>query len=631
MSMRQAFPPAPVPRVLFAAIALAMMPVACATAADKPFEDRSRYGATSATTVRPEGRCGEPRGISMFSFPERPIEGGSVRFVAVSETRRDAKLTVDGPDGRRVLATEERRGGPPWSWVVDVPMAETGMYKARLSVAGDSAACLTAEVADEGPPPRPRYSSTLWPIERVWDRDTENLYSAWIAKLFDDPLDASPSWKSLHEVTREPGRNFLHDSLGLGEDSEGGLTLGPDCADLPYFLRGYFAWKMRLPFVYSRCYAGGQGQAPMCRETKSNLEPATSGKETVSLVQRFFARVADTAHSATGRTAAADDRTDVYPVRIGADTLRPGTVFIDPYGHVLVVARRVDQTRTASGMLLAVDAQPDGTVARKSYWRGTFLFTHQADGPAAGFKRYRPVVSDGNSVRTLDNSEILAHPAYGDFSLEQYEGGADAFYDRVDEALSPARRPARQVLLEIVDSLEQQVNQRVASVQGGEDYMARSPGVMAMPGGAAIFQTVGPWEDFATPSRDLRMLIAIDVVREFPASVVRRPERFLIERGRSLSAVRAELDAMLERELESRSFTYTRSDGSPYRLTLAEVIARGVDLEMAYNPNDCVETRWGAPAESIEAMTCRRQAPAEQRRQMQQYRDWFQTRTRPAT
>jgi hypothetical protein len=26
------------------------------------------------------------------------------------------------------------------------------------------------------------------------------------------------------------------------------------------------------------------------------------------------------------------------------------------------------------------------------------------------------------------------------------------------------------------------------------------------------------------------------------------------------------------------------------------VIDRAVDLEMAYNPNDCVELRWGAPA-----------------------------------
>ena len=619
-------------RGLLAAIALALLPAGRAAAGDEPFAGRTRYGATSAPAARVEGRCGEPRGISLYAFPERPVEGGNVRFVAISETRRDAKLIVEGPRGERVMAIEERRGGPPWSWIVEVPAVESGVYRARLSVAGDSAACLAAEVAAEGPPPRPRSSSTLWPIERVWDRDTENLYSTWVEKLFDDPLDASPSWKSLHAVTRDSTRNFLHDSLGLGEDSEGGITLEPDCADLPYFLRAYFAWKLRLPFVYSRCYSAGQGQAPVCRETKSNLEAAPSGKETLGVLQKFFARsVADSAHSATGRTAGMDDRTDVYPVRIGADTLRPGTVYIDPYGHVLVVAKRVDQTRTASGILLAIDAQPDGTVARKRYWRGNFLFALNADGSSPGFKRFRPVVPAGDSVRTLSNAEILAHPAYGDWSMEQYESGADGFYDKVDAALSPAKRSARQVLLEVVDSLEQQVAQRVASVQGGEEYMVRSPGVMSMPSGAAIFQTVGPWEDYATPSRDLRLLIAIDVVRGFPDSVVRRPGRFLLEKGRTLSQVRSDLENMLERELENRTFMYLRSDGSPYTLRLSEVIERAEALEMAYNPNDCVETRWGAPEESIEAMTCHRQAPAEQRRQMQSVRDWFRTRTRPAT
>ncbi len=613
-----------------------MLPVVAAgaaRAADDPFAGRSRYGAPSAAAkARPaEGRCGEPRGISIYAFPERPIEGGTVRFVAVSETPREARMKIEAPNGGYVFSEGQRRGGPPYSWYVEVTGVKPGTYGARLLVAGDEAACVTAEVEAEGPPPRPRSSTSLWPIERVWDRDTENLYSAWVEKLFDDPIDASPSWKSLHEITRDTSRNFLHDSLGLGEDSEGGITLEPDCADLPYFLRAYFAWKMRLPFVYSKCYSGGQG-APVCRESKSNLEPAPAGKETLSVLQRFFARsVADSAHSATGRTAADDDRTDFYPIRIGPDTLRPGVVFIDPYGHVLVVARRVDQTRTASGQLLAVDAQPDGTVARKRFWRGNFLFALNEDGSAPGFKRFRPVVPAGDGVRTLDNAEILAHRAYGDWSTEQYDRGVEGFYDLVDAALSPAKRSPRQVLLEVVDSLEQQVQQRVASVQGGEEYVNRAGATVAMPPGAAIFQTVGAWEDWATPSRDLRLLIAIDVVRGYPEWVARNPGRFLIERGRSAASVRSELESILRDELDRRTFLYIRSDGSPWTLRLADVIDRAEALEMAYNPNDCIETRWGAPADGIESSTCHREAPAAQRRQMESVRDWFRTRSRPST
>jgi hypothetical protein len=152
-----------------------------------------------------------------------------------------------------------------------------------------------------------------------------------------------------------------------------------------------------------------------------------------------------------------------------------------------------------------------------------------------------------------------------------------------------------------------------------------------MPGGAAIFQTVGAWEDYATPSRDLRLLVAIDVVRGFPAMVARRPQRFILERGRSLSTVRSDLQTMLEEELDRRTFQYLRSDGSPWMLKLSDAVAREIRLEMAYNPNDCVETRWGASPDSIESMPCRRQAPPDQVRLMREARDWFHTRARPST
>src|SRR5262249_34104321 len=97
----------------------------------------------------------------------------------------------------------------------------------------------------------------------TWNRTTENLYSAWVEKLFDAPLDASLSWKALHEVLRDSSRNFLHNHLGLNEDKMG-IVIRPDCADFPYFLRAYFAFKMGLPFGYTKCTRGGGGQPPRC-------------------------------------------------------------------------------------------------------------------------------------------------------------------------------------------------------------------------------------------------------------------------------------------------------------------------------------------------------------------------------
>jgi hypothetical protein len=150
-----------------------------------------------------------------------------------------------------------------------------------------------------------------------------------------------------------------------------------------------------------------------------------------------------------------------------------------------------------------------------------------------------------------------------------------------------------------------------------------------MPDGASIFETTGAWEDFATPSRDLRLLIAMDVVRGFPDRVSRRPERYAMPKDKSAADVKAELEKVLASELSARKFSYTRSDGSPWTLALKDVVDRAGALEMAYNVNDCVELRWGAAQKSDEASTCKRQAPQAQRAKMTGYRAWFHERRRP--
>src|SRR5439155_971853 len=161
------------------------------------------------------------------------------------------------------------------------------------------------------------------------------------------------------------------------------------------------------------------------------------------------------------------------------ETLRPGTVYADPYGHILMIVRRVPQSDAAAGVILAVDGQPDGTVARKRFWRGNFLFAQDPALGSPGFKRFRPILRDRN--------------------------------------------------------------------------------------------------------------------------VARRPERYAMPKEKSVASVKAELQSVLVSELATRKFSYPRSDGSPWTLALKDVVERVVDLEMAYNPNDCIELRWGAPAKSEEA------------------------------
>ena len=346
----------------------------------------------------------------------------------------------------------------------------------------------------------------------------------------------------------------------------------------------------------------------------------------------FYVRftVADAVHSGSARARLSDENTDQYPVPLMQETLRPGTVYADPYGHVLVLARRVAQTDDAAGVLLAVDAQPDGTVARKRFWRGNFLFAQDPALGGPGFKRFRPIVRDKNgALRRLTNAEIAKDPQYGDFSLDQAQLGIEAFYDRMDDVMSPEPLDPLRAMKEAITALEEQVKARVTSVENGRKFQNSGRGDAEMPEGASIFETTGAWEDFATPARDLRLLIAIDVVRTFPDRVARRPERYAMPQGKSVADVKAELESVLASDLPTRKFSYTRTDGSAWTLALKDVLDRAPALEMAYNLNDCVELRWGASERSEEASTFRRHAPGTQRAKMTQYRAWFHERRRP--
>jgi hypothetical protein len=304
-------------------------------------------------------------------------------------------------------------------------------------------------------------------------------------------------------------------------------------------------------------------------------------------------------------------------------------VYADPYGHILVLVRRVAQTADAAGVIMAVDGQPDGTVARKRFWRGNFLFAQDPALGGPGFKRFRPIMlTKAGALHRLTNDEIARNPDYADFSLDQAKLGMEQFYDRMDDVMSPEPLDPLRAMKEAITSLDEQVKVRVTSVENGRKF--QSSGREAnMPDGPAIFETTGPWEDFSTPSRDLRLLIAIDVVRGFPDRVERRPERYAMPRNKSVAEVKAELQSVLASELATRKFSYPRSDGSQWTLTLKDVFERASVLEMAYNPNDCVELRWGASDRTDEAATCRKHAPSAQRAKMTKYRAWFHERRRP--
>jgi hypothetical protein len=654
------------------------------------------FSAVGSQAQGPIGTCEEAAELAVLPSPIAPWKGAPLRVLFAAEKPLEGELSLIAPDGSVAAKSRERHGGPPYFWFAEVAAPAAGTWRAKLARDRAPAGCsaITREIAvREREPPRPQATQgSVWPLRNTWNRATENLYSAWIEKLFDAPLDEAPSWKALHEVLRDRSRNFLFNHLGLREDQMG-FVIRPDCADLPYFLRAYFAYKMGLPFGYSKCSRGGGGKPPKCHawwniqnpepppappeqaiafgspfemfrppaaNRTSGLPPTPGGFSAMppgpgaappgpgakppgpppkpprppglaaSFAHYLQFDVADSVHSGSGRTPASDHNTDYYPVPLNQDALRPGTVYADPYGHLLVLVQRVPQSDGGAGVLLAVDGQPDGTVARKRFWRGNFLFAQDRALGGPGFKRFRPIARGNNgALRRLTNDEIAKDPQYNDYSLDQSRLGIEDFYDRMDDIMSPVALDPLRAIKEAITALEEQVKARVTSVENGRKFQNSGRGEADMPNGAAIFETTGAWEDFATPARDLRLLIALDVVRGFPDRVARRPERYAMPKDRSVADVKAELERVLASEVAARKFSYTRSDGSPWTLALKDVLDRAVDLEMAYNVNDCVELRWGAPDTSEEASTCRRHAPRAQRAKMTEYRTWFRERRRP--
>jgi NlpC/P60 family len=652
--------------------------------------------------------CHDSESAALYALPEQPNQAQPLRVVSsVNDDPGAADLTLIDPDGQLLRPNLVRLGGPPYGQVVTIENPKRGRWKAVLADGDDVVACQVVRVGAGRPKPKEPDAGPIWTPRHRWNSANENLYALFVERLFDYELAEDRVWSNLHSLLRDRDRNLLFDYRGLAEDDA--IELTPDCADLPYALRAYFAWKMRLPFGYRRCTRGRAGKPPNCDEPgasdnlMSRLElPGKGGRMLprgdIEAFELFLnTELRSAVHSSSGRTLPDDELTDLYPVALTRRALKPGTVFADPYGHFLVLASWIPQGPDGYGILVGADAQPDGTIGQRRFWRGTFLFDPDTSSGGAGFKAFRPRAfveepvsvevevdahAAANAEKTaalgsavgaalspfdrsalatpaptdeaapseqpgeaagkhpisvqhigvleqLDNEDLRRSTKFNQLSLQQYQGSADDFYARVEALINPRPLEPKTMQRALIDGLYEAVTRRVVSVANGEKWAAEHPGeVIAMPEGDGIFLAAGPWEDFSTPSRDLRLLIAIDTVKGFAQTLRAHPERY----GLDAAAAAARADALaaeLDAALAEKTFSVVRSDGSEQRLSLRDVVERASGLEVAYNPNDCVEVRWAAPEASKELSSCRRRAPDDQRAKMSSYRGWFATRQRP--
>lgn len=538
--------------------------------------------------------------VHVLIAPRTPRVGEPVRVLAARLGSLDtSRLVIEDARGpvepERVVLGE----GPTAILAAWLPPVARGPLTVRVvDAAGhEQARAVATVVAHDAARPSPfARGPGLWPIEAEWDARHETLFSAWIATTFRVEPGARAAWNPLHEAMRDPARNVLFDYLGLGED--GGrrgprLVLRTDCADTLYAARAYFAWKMRLPFLAHDCSRGTPRNGPSCRGTVTNRrQPGRWGNDEVVRFGRFIAWLGRSiVHAGTTRTLPDDPESDFYPVELSRSALRPGTIFVDAAGHVLMVSQWASPSAGRFGSLYAIDGHPDTSVSHKRFTASWF-----PDLPVStdGFKAFRPAVLDRGVVRPMTNDEIRVRAWLVPPSTRDARMTPARFYARMAAIQNPTPLEVNDVIRDAVARLRRTVVARAAAVAAlwPEHWRELPDRPFSGLGASAAWRRVEPMR------RDLEMLVAIEDVRTLAWRVTHEPG--LVNGPAPIDSLRA----AITRALRAESITYRRSDGSPFVLSLETIVERDVALAYGFHPGDCPEARWGAPGDSDERSTC---------------------------
>ncbi len=397
-----------------------------------------------------------------------------------------------------------------------------------------------------------------------------------------------------------------------------------DCADLPYVLRTYFAWKRGLPFSYESEVEPRGHTRDIRYTTDGNEVSARADVLSNSISGYSLLNVVRDAVSSASYRIHPDVETpfepDMYSPLIQQKSIRPGTMVYDPNGHVATIYRIFP-----NGRLEYFDAHPDESVTRGFFDE---RFVRSRPDMGAGFKNWRPAklvgakrrgdgALIGGHVELADNGEIA------DYSDEQYfgtgkkpddesdwsEGGFTLdgqvmdYYDYVRARLAGGKLefdPVQEVR-DMVDSNCNDLHYRsdavILAIQTGLDKHSEPDRLPPN-----IYGTEGDWEIYSTPSRDARLKTSFKELRENVQRFVEFYKTHDVRLAYKGNDLVDDLIAAYDNRAAACKLTYTRSDGSP--VTLGYDDARRRLFLMSFDPYQCIERRWGA-TDARELATCK--------------------------
>jgi hypothetical protein len=448
-----------------------------------------------------------------------------------------------------------------------------------------------------------------WTITK--DHWSESDEKGW--QDFVSALGAADCW-SVDACLRDPANPFRN-------TDPKGVRFFADCADMPYVLRAYYAWKNGLPFSWQTAMQSADGAGRDIRYSPSGNRvvgrksvPATAGGISGLGV---LAELSGTISTAMFRRSALSDNptyfTDLYSPRLDRNAIKPGTVAYDVNGHVSLVWRV-----ELGGRILIFSSHPDRTLSRSFVGR-EFLRT----GPELGsiFQNWRPIFLEGarrTSSGVLLGGRIVAarNSEIPDFSLEQYVGNPPTepanwaraefvyngekmdFYKYLRARVSfgeLAYHPVEE-LRGMMQTLCSDIRTRKHAI---EISLQQRTNRMTPPSRLPdnLYGTDGVWELYSTPSRDARLKTAFKEMYDQTIEFVRMQEMDaprLVYTGQDMPR---DLLQAYEQENAACKTIYRTSDGREITLTIDDVMRRL--FKLSFDPYQCVERRWGAsdPAE----------------------------------
>lgn len=490
-------------------------------------------------------------------------------------------------------------------------------FKATRADTPDPGTATMAPVVSGAETVDPAYYQTpepfRWRITRTdWTESDERAFGAFVQAIGESEC------RTFDECLKGP-----HNIYRASDPK--GMFFFADCADLPYALRAYFAWKNGLPFSYASGVAA-VGRSNDLRYSRygnyvykrTDVVPRQEGAFPNG--RSVLNAINNAVSSAMFRFAPGTTRGelfDFYPVEISREAIKPGTVIYDPNGHVAVVYKVEDD-----GRILFIDAHPDNSLTRGSYGK---RFVRASAPMGAGFKNWRPMRLVGarqGADGTWHGGQVELAPdhALADWSDEQffgteipratqwvgarfvYKGEALDYYDYVRQAVAKGDvaydpiKETRLMVRELCDDLHYRAQSIDVAVKAGLNTRAQPA---RLPDN--IYGTSGDWETYSTPSRDARLKTSFVELRERTLQFLEMAQAEDSKLSYEGDDLPHELKEAYRQEASACEVIYTASNGEARRLSFEEARARLFDF--SFDPYHCPELRWGARTKE-ELATC---------------------------